>query len=166
MYGSDVSPAQSAAHQQAWISRADERCVGPRRAVPPAEKGAQAPHHPPTVQAPESLTRERFPRRVRLARGSDLTACWEQGRRVRTPHLDVAWRPSPAGHPRSAIVVPRFQFTAVARNRLRRRLREILRRHIHSLPPVDLVVRAKRGAYDASFTSLSAELTESVTRVA
>lgn len=103
---------------------------------------------------------------MRLARGSDLTACWEQGRRVRTPHLDVAWRPNPAGHPRSAIVVPRFQFTAVARNRLRRRLREILRRHIHSLPPVDLVVRAKRGAYDASFTSLSAELTESVTRVA
>ena len=165
MYGSDVSPAQSAAHQQARISRADERCVGPRRPVAPAEEGAQAPHRPPAFQTPESLTGERFPRRVRLARGSDLTACWQQGRRLRTPHLDLAWRPSPSGHPRSAIVVPRFQFTAVARNRLRRRLREILRRHIASLPSVDIVVRAKRAAYAAPFASLSAELTESVTRV-
>src|SRR6266576_1942809 len=73
------------------------------------------------VQTPESLTGERFPRRVRLARGPELAACWEQGRRLRTPHLDLAWRPSPLDHPRMAIVVPRFQFTAVARNRLRRR---------------------------------------------
>ncbi len=102
---------------------------------------------------------------MRLVRGSDLTACWEQGRRVRTAHLDLAWRPSPVGRQRNAIVVPRFQFTAVARNRLRRRLREILRRHIASLPAVDLVVRAKRAAYAAPFAALRAELTESVTRI-
>jgi ribonuclease P protein component len=136
--------------------------VGPRRPVPPAEEGAQTPHRPPALQAPESLTGERFPRRARLARGSDLTACWERGRRVHGPRLDLAWRPSPAGHARSAIVVPRFQFTAVARNRLRRRLREILRRQLASLPAVDLVVRANRAAYAAPFATLVAELTESV----
>jgi ribonuclease P protein component len=103
---------------------------------------------------------------VRLARGPELVACWEQGRRLRTPHLDLAWRPSPLGHPRMAIVVPRFQFTAVARNRLRRRLREILRRYpVASLPSVDLVVRAKRAAYAAPFAALRAELTASVTRI-
>jgi ribonuclease P protein component len=101
---------------------------------------------------------------VRLTRGSDLTACWERGRRLHTPHLDLAWRPSPAGHPRSAIVVPRFQFTAVARNRLRRRLREILRRDCATLPAVDLVVRAKHAAYAAPFATLRTELMESVTR--
>jgi ribonuclease P protein component len=85
---------------------------------------------------------------------------------MRTPNFDLAWRPSPVGHPRTAIVVPRYQFTAVARNRLRRRLREILRRHpLASLPCIDLVVRAKRIAYDAPFAALRAELTESVTRV-
>jgi len=85
---------------------------------------------------------------------------------MRTPHFDLAWRPSPAGHARTAIVVPRYQFTAVARNRLRRRVREILRRHpLTSLPTVDLVVRAKRSAYAAPFAALRAELTESVTRV-
>ena len=140
--------------------------MGPRRPVPPAEEGAQAPDGPPAVQTPESLTGERFPRRARLARGSELTACWELGRRMRTPHFDLAWRPSPLGHPRTAIVVPRYQFTAVARNRLRRRLREILRRHpLASLPIVDLVVRAKRTAYAATFAALRTELTESVTRL-
>jgi ribonuclease P protein component len=69
------------------------------------------------------------------------------------------------GRQRNAVVVPRFQFSAVARNRLRRRLREILRRRIASLPPVDLVVRAKRAAYAAPFAILRDELTESVTRI-
>src|SRR5256885_11685317 len=58
MYGSDVSPAQSAAHQQARISRAHERRVGSRRPVPPAEEGAQAPHRTPAVQTPESRSEE------------------------------------------------------------------------------------------------------------
>ena len=166
MYGSDVSPAQSAAHQQTWIPRADERCVGPRGPVPPAEEGAQAPHGPPALQAPESLTGERYPRRVRLARGSELTACWEEGRRLRTSHLDLAWRPNPMGHPRLAVVVPRFQFTAVARNRLRRRVKEILRRDaLPSLPAVDVVVRPKRTAYAVSFATLRAELADLVSRV-
>ena len=85
---------------------------------------------------------------------------------MRTPHFDLAWRESPVGHPRTAIVVPRYQFTAVARNRLRRRLREILRRNpLATLPVVDLVVRAKRVAYAAPFAALRADLTESVTRI-
>ena len=96
---------------------------------------------------------------MRLARSSELTACWEEGRRWRTTHLELAWRPNQAGHPRIAIVVPRFQFTAVARNRLRRRLREVLRREVlATLPPVDLVVRTKRAAYVATAPVLCGEL--------
>jgi len=54
----------------------------------------------------------------------------------------------------------------VARNRLRRRLREILRRGVLSqLPAVDVIVRAKRAAYAAPFAVLRAELTGSVTRI-
>lgn len=103
---------------------------------------------------------------MRLARGADLRACWEQGRRVRAPHLDFAWYPNRAGHPRIGIIVPRFQFTAVARNRLRRRLRETLRRGaLAALPSVDLVVRAKRAAFAAPFAVLRAEADEVVRRV-
>ena len=64
------------------------------------------------------------------------------------------------------IIVPRYQHSAVARNRLRRRLREILRRGpAAALPAVDLVVRAKRAAYSAPFAVLRAELTDAATRV-
>lgn len=85
---------------------------------------------------------------------------------MRTSHLDLAWRPNPLGHPRLAVVVPRFQFTAVARNRLRRRVKEILRRDaLAALPAVDLVVRAKRAAYEASFAVLRADVMDLVSRV-
>ncbi|MGH7547732.1 MAG: ribonuclease P protein component [Gemmatimonadales bacterium] len=103
---------------------------------------------------------------MRLARGTELKACWEQGRRLRTPHLDFAWCPNRVGHPRIGIIVPRFQFTAVARNRLRRRLRETLRRAaLAALPSVDLVVRAKRVAYAVPFAVLRAEAEVVVSRV-
>jgi len=85
---------------------------------------------------------------------------------LRTRHLDLAWRANRAGHPRTGIIVPRYQFSAVARNRLRRRLREILRRDaLASLPAVDLVVRAQRSAYAAPFAVLRAELTDGVSRI-
>jgi ribonuclease P protein component len=80
---------------------------------------------------------------------------------VRLRHLDIAWRPNTKGHARFGIVVPRFEHTAVARNQLRRRVREILRRDLlASLPPVDVVIRAKRTAYAARFSVLRAELAD------
>ena len=55
--------------------------------------------------------------------------------------------------------MPRHQASAAHRNRLRRRLREILRRDVvRALPAIDLVIRAKRSAYTASFAVLRAEL--------
>ena len=85
---------------------------------------------------------------------------------MRTPHLDLAWRPGTRDRARAAIVVPRYQFTAVARNRLRRRLREILRRGVlATLPPIDFVVRAKRAAYGAPFAVLRAELADAGARL-
>jgi ribonuclease P protein component len=90
-----------------------------------------------------------------------LSHCWETGRRVRLRHLDIAWRPNTQGHARMGIVVPRFGETAVARNRLRRRVREILRRELfRALPAVDVVVRAKPAAYTAGFAVLRAELAD------
>ncbi len=76
-------------------------------------------------------------------------------------HLDIAWRPNSQGHARMGIVVPRFGETAVARNRLRRRVREILRRELFgALPAVDVVVRARPAAYTAGFAVLRAELAD------
>ncbi len=71
----------------------------------------------------------------------------------------MLWRDNTAGRPRLGLIVPRFQFTAVARNRLRRRLREIWRRQLQEgLPAWDLVIRAKREAYGTTFAQLQVEL--------
>ena len=64
-----------------------------------------------------------------------------------------------AGQPRMGLIVPKFQSTAVARNRLRRRLREIWRREIQQRQPAwDLVIRARREAYSASFEALQTQV--------
>jgi len=71
----------------------------------------------------------------------------------------MMWQDNQAGRPRLGLIVPRFQFTAVARNLLRRRLREVWRTELQGgLPAVDLVIRAKREAYGAGFDQLRAEL--------
>lgn len=64
-----------------------------------------------------------------------------------------------AGHPRMGLIVPRFQSTAVARNRLRRRLSEIWRRDIQGRQGArDVLIRARKDAYRATFAELRAEL--------
>lgn len=64
-----------------------------------------------------------------------------------------------AGHPRMGLIVPKFQSTAVARNRLRRRLTELWRRQLQPRQGSrDLLIRARPEAYRASFVELAAEL--------
>jgi ribonuclease P protein component len=66
---------------------------------------------------------------------------------------------NPTGQPRMGLIVPKFQSSAVARNRLRRRLREIWRQDIQQQQPAwDLVIRARREAYAAGFDTLRAQL--------
>jgi ribonuclease P protein component len=107
------------------------------------------------------LTAEGLPSSSRLTRAAELRAIMTQGKRRRTDHLDLFTRPSPVGCSRLAVVVPRHRHTAVQRNLLRRRLREIGRRAV--LPvlaePTDIAVRARASAYDATFATLRLELT-------
>jgi ribonuclease P protein component len=57
------------------------------------------------------------------------------------------------------LIVPRHGATAVARNQLRRRLREIARRSLlPRLPTIDLVVRSRAEAYRAGRRELQADL--------
>lgn len=78
-----------------------------------------------------------------------------EGARERTPWFDVRTVASPRVYARVAIVVPRFRKTAVARNRVKRRLRELVRCELlPGLAPQDLVVRATPLAYRATFDVL------------
>ena len=158
--GTDVPSAQQEAREQAWVPAPHEDAVGPGRAVEPPQEGAQASHCPDTVQAPGRLTAERLPKAFRITRAAELRALLTEGKRRRTDHLDLFTRPSPLGHSRLAVIVPRFAHSAPQRNRLRRRVREICRRAVLPvLPsPLDVAVRARPGAYDARFELLRAEI--------
>jgi ribonuclease P protein component len=65
----------------------------------------------------------------------------------------VTWVAEGSGPPRVAFAVGRRGGGAVARNRLRRRLREVARRS--SLPGGDWLIGAGPGAASASFAELS-----------
>jgi len=77
--------------------------------------------------------------------------------------LDVFDSASPFAFPRIGVVVPKHRRSAVDRNLLKRRLREVLRLEV--LPRLrekgiaaDVLVRARREAYLATFPQLRDEL--------
>lgn len=89
------------------------------------------------------------------------------GQRVKARLLDVRRLESQMGHPRVALVVPKFGFTAVRRNRLKRRLRELTRQHVLPQPySYDVVLRARRDAYGVTFGRLRDEITEVAAQLA
>jgi ribonuclease P protein component len=67
--------------------------------------------------------------------------------------------------PRAGVIVPKHGHTAVARNVVKRRLREILRTEVLAqAPAVDLVLRALPPAYSASYDVLKAECLDACRR--
>jgi len=86
-----------------------------------------------------------------------------QGKRLRTKHLDVRILASPLFHPRVGFVVPKYRHSAVDRNRLKRRLREVVRTSVLGiLPSVDVVIKARPNAYTAAFSTLAEELSQTI----
>lgn len=93
-----------------------------------------------------------------------------RGKRRKTPHLDVFSEASPVSLPRLGLVVPRHGRRIVARNRLRRRLREIARCDL--MPRLreeghaeDVLLRARAAAYSATMHELRAEIRDLATEL-
>ncbi|HET9604028.1 MAG TPA: ribonuclease P protein component [Gemmatimonadales bacterium] len=103
---------------------------------------------------------EGLARAARLGRAADIRRCLAKGRRRRFEHLEMIWADNETGHPRLGLIVPKFGANAVARNRLRRRLKEIWRREVQPVQPAwDLIIRIRREAYSQSFAELRRQLT-------
>jgi ribonuclease P protein component len=105
----------------------------------------------------------RFPPISRIRRSSEIRALFTRGKRRRTAHLDVFLAASPVSRPRVGIVVAKHGHGSVERNKLKRRLRELARTRV--LPPLwnaelalDVLLRARREAYQASFLELGQEV--------
>jgi ribonuclease P protein component len=110
-----------------------------------------------STPAPKSL---RFPRRSRLTSEADLEAVRRTGKRMQTERLEARASASLLLHPRVGIIVPKHRHKIVERNRVKRRLRELVRsKLLPELQGIDVLVRAKPEAYDSSFSQLAGDIT-------
>jgi ribonuclease P protein component len=91
-------------------------------------------------------------RRHRLSRSRDFDAVYRQGRSTSTRFLVLYWfdRDEDPGEPRLGLAVPKAAGNAVARNRIKRQLREVWRARLESVPAGrDYVLIAKPGLSEA-----------------
>jgi ribonuclease P protein component len=105
-----------------------------------------------------------LPRKARITSPDEIRGLFRRGKRRRTHHLDAFVSPSPSPFPRLGVVVPKHRQGIAARNRLKRRLREVGRTVL--LPgletggrSLDVLVRARPEAYGASYPALLEEVT-------
>ena len=92
-------------------------------------------------------------RRNRLTRSHDFDAVYRRGRSVSTRFLVLYWFPrEDAGEePRLGLAVPKRVGSAVARNRVKRRLRELWRARLDAIPTgCDYVLVVRPGVVEAS----------------
>jgi ribonuclease P protein component len=107
-------------------------------------------------------------RRHRLTGTSEFTSTTRAGRRAGTRTLVVhlaARAPQTDDVPRVGFAVARTVGNAVARNRVKRRLRHLVRERLPRLPgSVDVVVRALPAAGEASYADLGRDLDKALGR--
>jgi ribonuclease P protein component len=88
-------------------------------------------------------------RRHRLSRSRDFDTVYRQGTSVSTRYLTLHWFPreeDSEGEPRLGLAVPRAVGPAVARNRVKRVLREAWKKLLPEVPPGrDYVLVARPG---------------------
>ncbi|MDX1623420.1 MAG: ribonuclease P protein component [Gemmatimonadota bacterium] len=89
------------------------------------------------------------------------------GSRVRGRHLELFWTPGARrGRSRAGCITPKFGHGTVERNRLRRRLKELVRhRLLARFDDRDFLVRARPSAYGLPFEALRSELERLVGRL-
>ena len=114
-------------------------------------------------------------RRHRLSRSRDFDAVYRQGRSTSTRFLVLYWfdRDDASGEdePRLGLAVPKAAGNAVARNRIKRQLREAWRERLERIPTRrDYVLIAKPGLSEAvqsnGFAWLGERIDEVLTKAA
>ena len=92
-----------------------------------------------------------------------------EGKRFRTTHLEVRYVASLLRRPRIGIIVPRHKQSAVARNLVKRRLRElgrtVLLPALSARASLDVVLRAAPEAYRADHAALAVDIQRILTRL-
>ncbi len=163
-YEADLSTQQSPPQTHARVPRADEDALGSRRHFGAAPQGPQKTHG--VNSGP--VVRESFSREDRLRKRREFEECYASGVRASGRHLQlfVRGRASGSEPARLGISVPKRVGNAVARNLLRRRLREIFRKNRAALSSrsLDIVVQCRPGAAKARPEELRGDYLDLVRR--
>jgi ribonuclease P protein component len=117
-----------------------------------AKKGA-------TASRASEAPRLDFPRAFRLMRRAEYDAVYREGRRRSSREFTLFLRPNGLDSSRFGWSIKKALGNAVRRNRIRRRLREIVRLHRQEIAPGwDIVIHPRSSAATAEFSALQAEL--------
>jgi ribonuclease P protein component len=96
---------------------------------------------------------------VRLVRRGEFDAVYRAGKRRSSSHFTVFFRANELPQSRFGFSIRKALGGSVVRNRMRRRMREIVRCHRLEIPSGwDIVVHPKTGVAEAPFASLTADL--------
>jgi ribonuclease P protein component len=146
-------PTQSASACQ--DTRIPRSYANPRRA--PGDQAAPPEGSPsPDSVNPDSAA---FPKQYRLLRRLEFQRVYKQGQRRSVSLCTVFYRPNGLAETRLGITVPRRLGTAVLRNRIKRRIREIFRLHRQELPGGwDIVLNPRPAAATVAYPALEREL--------
>ena len=100
-----------------------------------------------------------FPREARLVRRSEFDAVYRSGKRLSSSHFTVFVRSNGLGASRFGFSIKKTLGGAVVRNRIRRRVREIVRCHRQEIPAGwDIVIHPKSSVGKAPFAALTEDL--------
>lgn len=104
-----------------------------------------------------------YPRACRLVRRAEFDAVYREGRRRASPSFVVFLRPNGSEISRFGLSVKRALGGAVKRNRIRRRVREILRLHRQEIASGwDIVIHPRPQVATAEFAAITAELLKTI----
>jgi ribonuclease P protein component len=100
-----------------------------------------------------------FPREARLVRRGDFDAVYRAGKRRSSSHFTVFFRANQLPVSRFGFSIKKALGGAVVRNRIRRRIREMVRCHRMEMPAGwDIVIHPKSSVERAEFAGLTADL--------
>jgi ribonuclease P protein component len=123
-----------------------------------ARKGA-------TVSRASDPSRMGFPRASRLMRRAEYDVVYREGRRRSSREFAVFLRPNGMELSRFGWSIKKALGSAVKRNCMRRRIREIIRLHQQEIAPGwDIVIHPRSTVAKANFTALSEELVKLLPR--
>jgi ribonuclease P protein component len=114
----------------------------------------------PAVNETSKKVSQSFPRDARLLKHADFQVVYKQGRKHFSGNMMAFYRESDrSSRPRVGFTVGKVLGGSVVRNRIRRRMRALVRQHLFELVrPLDLILHPRKSVLTLKFAQLDSEI--------